>query len=876
MEFFNNECRACGGATIRDGNEFVCKFCGSKWAMIAEDSLQVQLQNAWEALRQSDFDKSVELFEDIIVGDSKNYEAHWGKALAQNGIVFVNDLNEHKKVPTCNNITENVFTENKDVKKAVSLAPAKISDDYKIQAEKIEKIRKEWLEKASKEPPYDVFICFKDSDKENNIERTSDSVNAQELYTYLVSQGYNVFFSRVSLRDKLAEQYEPYIYNALKTAKVMVVYGEKAEYFNAVWLKNEWNRFRTRIERGEKHKNSLVVAYKNVDISDLPAGLRSRQCIDASEMTFLSALDNHIKKVIELSTQNIHLDRIKVESGQMSKRASRLAVNSVKTREIGTGIAAVTDIDEAQRLSLINKYLNLESWNDADKLIDKVLFDNPSSAEALWYSILSTNRAKNDESLRIALQNHAFKKIDYVERLLQCSSKDFASRILDLLYGINAAEDALYVDILKRILPYSYLRRDEKIKNAFEYAISKKYTNSFDLLILTLETHDVDRYIEYNFRFARVLDDSDLKIKYLNSIISVDEGNVDAYKMKLQINFLRNTDVKILIDDLEALLKYSKSPDDEIISVFEAFSSSFGVITDNTVRFSKQLIRYYSGEILNIKSTLLAFADKLLKSKYMNDAKYYYTLTISVDKKCADAFWGMCLATIGASSESDILNCTLLIKDCSEFEKYLTLVDDDRQGYCIKLSQMQEKAISDKKTSLKNEKESIKNNIEMAKEEIKKERRLYKTRSRSFKVGRTCSIFSILSLIGALFTFIYIFINITNITKNFDVNNVDELIQAVSDKKIILILFFWVAYAIFAAITIHCLYRWNWFGALVFSFFIIPVALGFMIYSISKTISQLKKLSESRNARIKELKQRIKQENQNYDMFERGRVASYK
>ena len=166
----------------------------------------VERANAWVALRNNDFEKAAELFENIIVKDASNHEAFWGRALALNGIVYVTDYNENKKVPTCNNITEESFLKNKDVQKAISLAPTDIKESYQKQAEQIEKIRIEWLNKASKEPVYDIFISFKDSDREHGIERTQDSIDVQDLYTALVQKGYNVFFSRVTLRDKVSEQ----------------------------------------------------------------------------------------------------------------------------------------------------------------------------------------------------------------------------------------------------------------------------------------------------------------------------------------------------------------------------------------------------------------------------------------------------------------------------------------------------------------------------------------------------------------------------------------------------------------------------------------------------------------------------------------------
>lgn len=292
-------CKCCGMLLKREGNYYVCDYCMNRWMIdVANDVSAVERVAAWTALRQGDFDKATELFEEIIIKDDKNHEAYWGRALARNAIVYVNDVVEDKKVPTCNNITEASFLNDKDVKKAIELAPEDVAVGYKKQIDYLENIRVEWLEKASKEPPYDVFISFKDSDRENGIERTKDSFDAQEIYTALVDAGYKVFFSRVSLRGKVAEQYEPYIYNAIKTAKVMIVFGEKPEYFNSTWIKNEWTRFKARIDGGEKHKNSLVVVVKDMNPGDLPIALRARQAMNMTDLTFFETLKNHIASIV--------------------------------------------------------------------------------------------------------------------------------------------------------------------------------------------------------------------------------------------------------------------------------------------------------------------------------------------------------------------------------------------------------------------------------------------------------------------------------------------------------------------------------------------------------------------------------------------------
>lgn len=291
-------CKACGGVIERKGNYYQCKYCTGKWmADLSDDVHAVERVNAWEALRQHDFEKSAELFEGIIAKDKNSHEAYWGRALAMNSVVYVDDVQEDKRVPTCNNITEASFLENTDFKKAIALAPEDIASTYQKQAEQIEKIRIEWLQKARKEKPYDIFLSYKET--EETGERTQDSIDVQDLYTSLVEKGYRVFFSRQSLRDKIAEHYEPYIYNAIKTAKVMIVFGETAEHFNAVWVKNEWTRFKALVANGEKDKNALVAVYKGMDAYDIPRSLTNgKQAIDYGVPSNYEKLLKHIDGIV--------------------------------------------------------------------------------------------------------------------------------------------------------------------------------------------------------------------------------------------------------------------------------------------------------------------------------------------------------------------------------------------------------------------------------------------------------------------------------------------------------------------------------------------------------------------------------------------------
>ena len=292
-----NICNNCGGDYEYRNGRWICRSCGSyKPEEISNEEVTL-LYMAYQKLRLADFYEAEPEFDDIIQKYPQNPNAYWGRLMAKYGIKYERDY-DGKMIPTCYAASIQSVMEDADYQKALKYADAESKVYYRTQAEYIERVRREWIEKASKEKPYDVFICYKDSDLANGIARTKDSIAAQDIYTYLTDLGYHVFYSHVSLQNKVGEKYEPYIFNALSTAKVMLVYGSSPEYITSTWLKNEWTRYEKRIQAGEKKPNSLLVACEGFSPGELPHTLSSRQCFDATDKRFYKNLEETIKNII--------------------------------------------------------------------------------------------------------------------------------------------------------------------------------------------------------------------------------------------------------------------------------------------------------------------------------------------------------------------------------------------------------------------------------------------------------------------------------------------------------------------------------------------------------------------------------------------------
>lgn len=146
---------------------------------------------------------------------------------------------------------------------------------------------------------YDVYISYTESDKARGIERTPDSIDAQELYQALTDEGYRAFFSRVSLRTASPEEKGVYAERALDASHVLIVFGERANYLGGDEMKAEWSSFASKIERGEKHADSIIVLYKGLDPDELPSDLRKYKAINFASFSAATTLFDEIERVLD-------------------------------------------------------------------------------------------------------------------------------------------------------------------------------------------------------------------------------------------------------------------------------------------------------------------------------------------------------------------------------------------------------------------------------------------------------------------------------------------------------------------------------------------------------------------------------------------------
>jgi tetratricopeptide (TPR) repeat protein len=371
----------CGGALDVAAEEKVgtCTYCGTTQTLPRlDEERRVTLYDRANHYRMTgDFDKASGIYETILNEDVADAEAYWSLVLCRYGIEYVEDPKSHKRIPTCNRTLYTSVLQDADYLQALEHADVVARGIYEQEAQAIDSIQKGILELSAKEQPYDVFICFKDTAEDGS--RTKDSVLAQDIYHQLAGEGYRVFFSRITLEGKLGEQYEPYIFAALSSAKVMLVIGTKPEYIKAVWVKNEWSRFLALAH--EDRSKLLIPCYRDLDVYDLPDELSLLQSQDMGKIGFMQDLLHGVEKV--------------VRGGRSATSPARATTASGNTASAGSGTApGVESLYKRMKLFLEDK-----EFTQADEYADRILDIDPEYAPVYMGKLLAELQISREEEL---------------------------------------------------------------------------------------------------------------------------------------------------------------------------------------------------------------------------------------------------------------------------------------------------------------------------------------------------------------------------------------------------------------------------------------------------------------------------------------------
>ena len=296
------KCKMCGGdlKVIDEANHLAqCESCGTKQTLPNEDDERKanQFNRANHYRRSNEFDRAAEAYAKILDSDPGEAEAYWGIVLCRYGIEYVEDKKTMRRIPTCHRTLTRSILQDPDYQQALACAKPLAKLQYEEEAKEIDRLQKEILALASREDPFDIFISYKETD-ERSGQRTPDSVLGQDIYNALTKEGYKVFFSRITLESRLGQEYEPIIYAALRSSKVMIAIGTKPEYFESPWVRNEWNRYLGMIEE-EPGEKTLIAVYRDMDPYGMPEEFAHLQGLNAANIGFLQDLVHGVEKLVK-------------------------------------------------------------------------------------------------------------------------------------------------------------------------------------------------------------------------------------------------------------------------------------------------------------------------------------------------------------------------------------------------------------------------------------------------------------------------------------------------------------------------------------------------------------------------------------------------
>ena len=522
------KCKMCGG-TLEINTETVatCEHCGTQQTLpkISDDKKANMYDRANHFRRNNEFDKAMGIYEQILNEDNTDAETYWSLVLCRYGIEYVEDPVTRKRVPTVNRAQFTSVYDDDNYKSALQYADMYQKAVYEQEAKAINEIQKGILAISQKEEPFDVFICYKETD--NNGRRTPDSVLANDLYHQLTQEGFKVFFSRITLEDKLGSAYEPYIFAALNSAKVMVVLGTRPEYFSAVWVKNEWSRYLALIKQGQK--KMLIPAYKDMDPYDLPEEFSHLQAQDMSKLGFMQDLIRGIKKIVQVEEEK------------------NIVVKETAVTENNTNIVPL--------LKRVFLFLEDEDWASADEYCEKVLDIDPECAEAYLGKIMVKVHVKRKEDLKKC--KYLFDGSDFhfrenkglYEKTIRYANENLKAEVQGYIDFINNRNsDEIYSNAVDKMNSATHSKDYMDASELFEKILSFK-----DSEILKAECHrkfeELSKEEEYS-QACRMMKVADTIDEYLQACDRFE--NLTGYQ-DADAKFTRC--IEIIKDQIEGLIK---------------------------------------------------------------------------------------------------------------------------------------------------------------------------------------------------------------------------------------------------------------------------------------------------------------------------------
>lgn len=530
-----------------------CEYCDTFQSVPScDDEKKAVLFNRANHFRQNgEFDKAYSIYEHILEEDATDPEVYWSIVLCKYGIEYVEDPSTKQRKATVNRTQKHSILQDADYLSALERADDELKKFYASEAEYVDKIQRKILAIANEEKAYDVFISYKEKTVDGS--RTKSSVIAQDLWDRLTKAGYRTFFSRISLEDKIGSEFEPYIYSALQSARVMIVLGTQKEEFVAPWVKNEWSRFLLAMKEDSGKK--LIPCYLDVDVYDLPDEFQILQGQDISKIGYEQDLIRGIGKILENKSKN--------ENASLSTSDEKMFKNG-------------------------ETLLFLRNFNEAVATYTELCRRVPEDYRSWWGRIRAVSKEFTD--IDVLKSDYADFKM-WMECVKKLADGETYSEILDNFAGYLDKASTLFANEDKRRIVDALTRYKENTKKIEDELSDEKKDGNNTLLELKRvyeKADDLVRGLEYDVNVYKDGIESGFKIVIICLILNILGFTLFTLTFSLNIqillvpaffifvicipymidNFKRMTNSETLLPEakkqLEAAYKSKKNAEDNV------------------------------------------------------------------------------------------------------------------------------------------------------------------------------------------------------------------------------------------------------------------------------------------------------------------------
>ena len=170
---------------------------------------------------------------------------------------------------------------------------------FKDEAQRVDRLLAQ-IQALQGEDGYDVFVALRaeEGGEPTAEKRFCDAAVDQLTRVYGVGR---VFYAPQTLCGRTAEEFEAYVHEGLRTARLLVVVADSAAHADAPWVRSEWRRYLAR-EDGR----TAVCCLGDMRPDALPAPLAAQQVIAAADPGEAGGVAGQIYRLLTEPPREVH------------------------------------------------------------------------------------------------------------------------------------------------------------------------------------------------------------------------------------------------------------------------------------------------------------------------------------------------------------------------------------------------------------------------------------------------------------------------------------------------------------------------------------------------------------------------------------------